>query len=164
MPRNISHPANRHVLAYLLVHRIAFSRAGEVPPEPLLHEDDEIGLSDLRTHPDLGSVLREAAERLPGVRHGFVLGYNVLLNSGDIIFALAMGTTYLAFRLNPWGHEPRPVGGHSTIESLSGEWVGVGAFGTGWSTDQVDALCRQALANADKLSALCWTGTDPVPD
>jgi hypothetical protein len=155
MPRDISHPANREVLLYLMLNRRVYRQPHEVEAtfEPLFCEDAEIELRDLRTHPDLSCPLRIAAGRLPGVKNGYILGYDVLINRHDIVFALAMSMNYIALRLNP------PASGvqvafdqTKTIENLSSEWQSFGAFGPDWSTEQVEALCRKALARADDLA------------
>lgn len=152
---SINQPINREVLAYLMgmsaIYNLLSKR--EPPPDPVFQMGDEVGLNDLRAHPDLGSVLYSLALEIPGATHGYVLGYDVLINSRGVIFAVATGMMYMAFRVYPPDSRPLlPVEKASGVEALSREWRGVSPFGEPGAKDRLKPIAEKALANADKLS------------
>jgi hypothetical protein len=150
---SIHQPLNREALVYLLtiraVHNLITKR--DPPPEPEFLTMLE--LQDLCTHPDLGGFLRVLPAEIPGAFHGYVLGYDVLVSSRGVIFAIATGMAYLAFRINPpnpkWYPWDKTA---SKIEALSGEWGGCSAFGDPGPTTRFKEIAERALANVEMLS------------
>jgi len=153
MTTSINNSYNREAILYLLTLRSTHERAWEQGIHYEVEFVEHLDLGELRAHPDLGGLLRMAAPHLPGVRHGFVLGYDVLVNQQEIIFALATGMMVLDFRLYPPDARPVTAGRAEGIEALSSEWRGVAAFGDNLSQAEVLDLCRRALENANRLGS-----------
>ena len=117
MPK-ITQSLNQEIIAYL-------RQKSDWPKESPISLLKEVSLSDLRTHPDYGQVfVSDLPVNLKGVTSGIVLGFNVLINSKNVIFAVAMGVGFVAFRL---GSQARRVAIKSSVgipaEGLSDEWV-----------------------------------------
>jgi len=144
----IDNPHNRQVIASLMaVYRIyARSWGRERAPEPSF--STECDLSDLRTHPDLGGALNMAAIDLPGVTSGLVMGYQVIVNSTGIIFAVAMSMFFLAVRLPPAGKNfsvcPEPS--HPDIDFGDG-WVTANP----WDKEALHQLLADSLAYVNQM-------------
>lgn len=148
---------NRSAILYLLTVRSVHEQAwkNNLHYEPAFVESP-LGMGELRTHPDLGGLLSGAAPHLPGVTHGYILGYDVLVNADGVIFAMALGMLELNLRLNPPGNqadEGRTKAGAGGIAALSSEWQRVSVFAGDAGRAEVLELCRQALDNANRLSA-----------
>jgi hypothetical protein len=150
---SIHQPLNREVLVYLMtisaVYNLMAKRNPPLEPEFLTNLD----LGDLRTHPELGGFLRVLPQEIPGAFHGYILGYDVLVSSRGVIFAIATGMAYLAFRTNlpnpkwfPWDEKA------TKIEALSHEWQGCSAFGEPGPITQFKEIAERALANVEMLS------------
>jgi hypothetical protein len=152
---SIDRPVNREVLAYLMgiaaVYNLAAHR--DPPDQPRFMTEDEVGLDDLRTHPDLGGLLYGLAQQMPGVTHGYVLGFDVLVNSQGVIFAVATGMMYMAFRVNPPDPKTPPPDEKATrMESLSCEWQNCAPFGEPGDHSGLTRIAGQALENVNRLS------------
>ncbi|MDY0020120.1 MAG: hypothetical protein RBT47_08980, partial [Anaerolineae bacterium] len=79
----VQHPLNREILLYMKMVRTMNERdrkPGETL-EPKFVPEAEMMVTSPRTHPDLGGLLAEVGRDLPGVTHGYVLGYDVLINA-----------------------------------------------------------------------------------
>ncbi len=120
------HPANAALLAHL-----------EKKPGPAKTEYRLEGY-ELHAHPDLMDHLYP----LNPCCKASAYGYPVLAGAGGIIFAVAMGTSFLAFRL---GEDERPKGGTPFPEAGPG-WAAVDPWRTEAKT--LSALCRAAHAAA----------------
>jgi hypothetical protein len=147
MTINIDQPANREIILYLLATRSVHERAWKTGKrfDPAFVSEGEMELGDLRTHPDLGSQLSAAARELSGAIHGYVLGYDVLVNTHGVIFAVAMGMLFMAFRLGP--HDPDKL--------FEADEVGKVGLSSEWSPNPLVPMpkcCAEALARADALS------------
>lgn len=84
----------------------------------------------LHTHPDLGSLLMDIAEELPGHYSQFLFGYDVVANKLGAVCASAVNMHDLIFRLpdNARG-QALELGGHPHSD-LGGEWVVFHAWST----------------------------------
>jgi hypothetical protein len=150
---SIHQSLNREVLVYLMTISAVYNLVNRrnPPPEPEFLTD--LDMSDLRTHPDLGGFLRVLPQEIPGAFHGYILGYDVLVSSRGVIFAIATGMAYLAFRINPPNPKWFPWDEKATkIEALSGEWGGCSAFGDSGTITGFKEIAEKALANVEMLS------------
>jgi hypothetical protein len=141
-------PRNREILLYLLTVRAVYE--GKSPPATLearFIPEDEIEGVDLRTHPDLGSLLWSAALEIPEALHGYVFGYDVLVDEHGTLFAAAVGMSDLLLRLGP----PQP-GMVLPAGQVSPEWTSIPALGGGLTKERLLEQVRQALANAAALT------------
>lgn len=104
---------------------------------------------DLHTHPDLGELLEQIG-RPTGCLAFYFLGYNVLATAAGVIFALAKGTSTLAFRLpNPADKQDALLAGATPYMEVRPEWVEFPAWNTGAAVLQ--AFCIHACKNALNL-------------
>jgi hypothetical protein len=87
---------------------------------------------------------------------GYILGYNVLINAHGIIFAIAMGTGFMAFRLSPQDRELAAELGGATVDGLNQAWVTFDPWDVNLRTNKLIGdlkyWCEQALSYADTLS------------
>jgi len=119
----IDHPHNRQVVAALRAVYYVFAKSWGRDRDAVPTFSTEFDLGELRTHPDLGSALNMAAIGLPHTA-GLILGYQVMVNSAGIIFALAMSMGFLAVRLPVTGpkNTVNPILGGPDID-LGADWV-----------------------------------------
>ncbi|MDY0019521.1 MAG: hypothetical protein RBT47_05935 [Anaerolineae bacterium] len=151
----IQHPLNREILLYMKMVRTMNER-DQKPGEtldPKFVPEAEMTVAPPRTHPDLGGLLAEVGRDLPGVTHGYVLGYDVLINAQGIIFAVAMSMNLVALRLGPADppSEETPVAELGSLEKLRRGWMQVDPCATGLHPEKLKAHCAEALANVDVL-------------
>jgi hypothetical protein len=100
---------------------------------------------ELHTHPDLCDHLQALNRHCTGGAYGVP----VLANDDGVIFAVARGTSFLAFLLpEPDRSEAKAAGGADYPEA-GDDWVSVEA----WRTDQelLTKWCRAAHAHANKI-------------
>lgn len=150
---SIHQPLNREVLLYLMTLSAVYNRISKhnPPPEPEFLVDLE--LRELRTHPDLGGLLYGLSQEIPGAFHGYVLGYNVLVNSRGVIFAIATSMMGMAFRVNPSNDQGFPQDEKTCkIETLSREWQSCSPFGQPGASVWLRPIAERALANVEMLS------------
>ena len=151
----ILHPLNREILLYLKMVRVMHESDQKLAStlEPEFTPESEMTLSALRTHPDLGGLLAEAGRELPGVTHGYVLGYDVLVNAREIIFAVAMSMNMVALRVGPATppSEEAPVTERGSLGQLRRGWMQIDPWTTGLQVEKLRAHCAEALANVDAL-------------
>lgn len=151
MSRDITHPANREALLYLLTLHAMYERGNRQSDVEFVEEED-MTMGGLRTHPDLGGLLSSASREIPGVIHGYILGYDVLMNARGILFAFATGMNILSFRLYPSAQALQTaLEKGPKIQDLSSEWWGVGVFNGDFNTNDVVGMCLRALENIDKV-------------
>jgi len=112
-----------------------------VPPH--FRSVQEVPITELRTHPDLISIVSRAAYRLKDVQEGIVLGYYVLADKEGHIFALATGTGFLALRVGSTAPLAKEGAVGEPVEGLSEDWQAVDAWTCGRTTLQ--ACCSVAL-------------------
>jgi hypothetical protein len=162
----IDQPLNREVLLYLMTISAVYERSFEHAPlkTPEFISDGQMSLSGLRVHPDLGGLLSSLAEELPGVTHGYVLGYDVLVNPQGVIFAFATGMMFLSFRVNPpvkQASAPKPPG--VSIEDLSKEWHTTTPFNETNALARLRPLAERALTQANQHCAPLTNVQGPQP-
>jgi hypothetical protein len=99
---------------------------------------------ELHTHPDLCDHLRSLN---PYCFRG-AYGVPVLANDRSVVFAVARGTSFLAFRLSEPEHSEALAGGKPFPEAGQ-DWVSVEA----WRIDKDTLLkwCRAAHATANRI-------------
>lgn len=86
---------------------------------------------DLHTHPDLGELLEQIGQPTNCLAFYF-LGYNVLATTAGIIFALAKGTSTIAFHLpDPADKQNALLAGAILYKEVGPEWVEFPAWNTG---------------------------------
>lgn len=101
---------------------------------------------ELHTHPDLCDYL----QGLNRFCYGGAYGVPVLANDQGILFAVARGTSFVAFQLpEPEQSEAKAVGGGQDFPEAGDDWISVEA----WRTDQtlVVKWCRAAHAYANSI-------------
>jgi hypothetical protein len=99
----------------------------------------------LHTHPDLCDLLRSLNPHCFGGAYGIP----VLANDPGIVFALARGTSYVAFRLPDSDWEAAREAGGFDSPDLGEGWFGFEAWRT--EKDLLTAWCRAAHADANKI-------------
>jgi len=151
----VQQPLNREVLAYLMAISAVYnlSVGMEPPTKPEFFLGYGLDLGRLRAHPELGSMLYQLSTEIPGVSHGYILGYNVLINSRGVVFAFAEGMMGMSFRIHPPGDKRfMPIKESSNIAVLSGEWHGYTLFGGPDVIAGLKSVAERALANVEELS------------
>jgi len=113
-----------------------------------------ISAAKLRCHPDLVERLHSSAAGLPGTRLRYLVGFPVLVHPNEIVFGIAAGTTWLAFRLPLLGRRaviPSEWGNRG----LGPEWVDVdpwlSMFPLHEGTSRVRGWSRAAYTHAAEL-------------
>jgi hypothetical protein len=105
----------------------------------------------LHTHPDLGSLLMDAAESLPGHYSQFAFGYDVVANSAGVVCAVATGMNGLIFRLPEQDRKHALKLGALPHPELDAEWVVFDA----WRVD-TDAIGQpDAVAETEPNCSNC---------
>ncbi len=139
-------PPNAGVLEWLLAQT-------ESPPRRITAKR-RIPQDSLRCHPDLVDRLESSAAGLPGTQLRYLLGFPVLLHPNEIVFGIAAGTTWLAFRLPQLGQRaviPSQWGNRG----LGPEWVDVDPWLSMLplqeGTSRVRGWSRAAYARASDL-------------
>jgi len=147
-------PPNAGILDWLV-------RQSESPPRRVAPKR-RIAEQDLRCHPDLVERLESSAHGLPGTRMRYLLGFPVLLHPNEIVFGIAAGTTWMAFRLPELGQRaviPSQWGNRG----LGPEWVDVDPWLSDLplhdGTSRVRGWSRAAYARATELGGPGHQGT-----
>jgi hypothetical protein len=121
---------------------------------------------DLRCHPDLVERLESSAANLPGVRLRYLVGFPVLQHPNEIVFGIAAGTTWLAFRLPQLGQRA-VVPSRWGTRGLDAEWVDVDPWLSDLplqeGTNRVRGWSRAAYAHAAELGGATLGGPRPRP-
>jgi hypothetical protein len=129
-----AHPRNAPIMS--LLKKTAVMGKGEIY---------ELEGYELHTHPDLC----EAFEALNRPCYGGVYGVPVLADRG-VIFAVARGTSFIAFQLpEPERSEARAAGGKEFPEA-GDDWISVEGWRT--ETDLMAKWCRAAHAYANTIA------------
>jgi hypothetical protein len=89
-----------------------------------------VSMENLRCHPDLCERVHGLASELPGAAGRYVEGFAILLDEHGVVFAIAAGTSWLAFLLPARTHSA-VVRSQWGLRDLGGEWVDVDP----WMTD-----------------------------
>lgn len=139
-------PQNAGLLAWL---------EEQVDPAPRrIRARRRIPEASLRCHPDLVDRLESSASNLPGTRLRYLVGFPALLHPNEVVFGIAAGTTWLAFRLPQLGQRaviPSEWGNRG----LGPEWVDVDPWLSMLplheGTSRVRGWSRAAYAHATEL-------------
>ncbi len=109
---------------------------------------------DQRCDPDLVERLESSAANLPGVRLRYLVGFPALLHPNEVVFAIAAGTTWMAFRLPRLGQRA-VVPSEWGSRGLDPEWADVDPWLTMLpaheGTSRVRGWSRAAYARAAEL-------------
>lgn len=89
-----------------------------------------VSMENLRCHPDLCERVHGLASELPGAAGRYVEGFAILLDGDGVVFAIAAGTSWLAFLL-PGRTHSAVVRSRWGLRDLGGEWVDIDP----WMTD-----------------------------
>jgi hypothetical protein len=115
----------------------------------------------LRCDPDLVDRLESSATGLPRTRLRYLVGFPVLVHPNDIVFGIAAGATWLAYRLPQLGQRA-VIASEWGNRGLGPEWVDVDPWLTMLplheGTSRVRGWSRAAYAHASELG-----GTGPLP-
>jgi hypothetical protein len=133
-------PLNIELLTYLYARRARTGDSTDILPR--FRSVQEVPITELRTHPDLISVVSRAAYRLKDVQEGIVLGFYALENEEGRIIAVATGCSYLVLRVGPARLDELGVVSEP-VEGLSEEWQAVDAMKCG--TERLQKCCSLAL-------------------
>jgi len=110
-----------------------------------------------RCHPELARRLESSASGLPGVRLRYVAGFPVLVHPNLIVFGLAAGATWMAFRLPPAGQRA-VVPSQWGNRGLGPDWVDIDPWLSMLplheGTNRVRGWCRVAYAHASDLAGM----------
>lgn len=87
----VSHPANQEVLRFLQSESTPRGLAAKSPWRKSAYV--------IHVHPELGTLLDQAAEKLPGHYAEFLYGFDVIADRSGAICAFAFSKHTLAFRL-----------------------------------------------------------------
>jgi hypothetical protein len=169
---DIYHPLNQEFITYLKHTHIRHAQKQNGNPKQelkpqfrssselkeLLQDKEQraVFLNELRTHSDIDERLSIISEGLTGVTAGYILGYKVLINAKAIIFSVAMGMGFLAFRLSPQDRGLAREFGGTGVDGLGQAWISVDPWNVNLRTEQLlgdlKYWCEQALAYANELS------------
>lgn len=137
------HPKNARVVALLKAKALPKKNGGDVSPWDI---DDY----ELHTHPDLREKLREIASDALVECECAAYGYPVLTNNDGIIFAIARGTSDLAFRLPPDGILEVVKEGGVVKREYGDDWVTIDPWGK--NNDNLKRWCLAAYRFSETLS------------
>jgi hypothetical protein len=99
----------------------------------------------LHTHPDLCEHL----QALNRACYKGAYGVPVLANDRTILFAVALGTSFLAFRLSEPERSEATAAGGKPFPEAGGDWVSVEAWRT--ETELLKKWCRAAHSTANSI-------------
>lgn len=124
-----------------------------------------VSMESLRCHPDLCERLQGLAGELPGTVGRYVEGFAVLIHDNGVVFAIAAGTSWLAFLLPGHTHSA-VVRSQWGLRDLGGEWVDVDP----WMTDvpayeglrRIRGWSRAAHAHASSVGGPSRPARRPV--
>ncbi len=144
----IANPHNRLVIANLLAAYWAYASPADKEDFDGPAFTTEFSLDGLRTHPDLDSAMRTAAQDLD-YTDGLILGYHVLVNPVGVIFAVAMSMSFLTVRLGSVPGNERHVESPGAGPNLNfGEdWMPVNP----WNLQSAADLLARAFAYVNRL-------------
>ena len=129
-----AHPRNAELLK--LLQKQAVAGTGDVY---------DLEGYELHAHPDLCDYV----QAFNPYCYGGAYGVPVLANDRGILFGIAMGTSFVAFRLNePERSETKAAGGSDFAKAGAG-WVSVEAWRT--ESDLMTKWCRAAHAAANAI-------------
>jgi hypothetical protein len=110
-------------------------------------------------HPELGTLLEQAAEKLPGHYAEFLYGFYVIAEPNGVICAFAFSKHSLAFRLPEQLWAESFEKGGKPMERVGGDWIEFDPwdpYGPDLSDNQILAsvqyFCERAYKYADHLS------------
>lgn len=120
----------------------------------------------LRCHPDLVERLESSAANLPGVQLRFLVGFPALVHPNAIVFGIAAGTTWLAYRLPQLGQRA-VIASQWGNRGLGPEWVDVDPWLSDLplaeGTSRVRGWCRASYAFAAELGGAALDAARPRP-
>lgn len=114
-----------------------------------------------RAHPDLCDRLASSAAQLPAVKLRYLAGFPVLLHANGVAFAVAAGTTWIAFRIPALGQRAVLRSQWGT-RGLDTAWVDVdpwiSALPAYEGTSRLRGWARAAHSHAGQL----WGDSEPT--
>lgn len=145
--QRFSHPENHEILAFL--------RKQAIPLTPAKRSPWDIDDFELHTHPDLCDRLQEVASTLPEKCIAALYGCPIFVAKNGIIFAVAIGTSSLKFRLSASDAEQAYELGGQADNGLGKKWVAFDAWQSDLPTRQwigdLKFWCEQAYHHASEI-------------
>lgn len=139
----VSHLMNEKVVALLRSKALLKRDGGCSSPWDI---DDY----ELHTHPDLHEKMRKIAENVLVECEYAAYGYPILANKAGIIFAIALGTSVLAFRLPPDAIREMVKEGGAVKREYGDDWVTIDPWGR--DNNSLKRWCLAAYLFSETLS------------